>query len=130
MLQLQILSGKLAGRKILVRQFPFRVGRIDSMDLVCSDPGVWDEHFQIDYGKGVGWEISSLADAGTLVGTELLSESVRLLNGQVITAGALRIKFNLADPALRPFQWRERLTWVAIVLLLAGEVALMFLLPR
>jgi len=128
-IQLQILSGKLAGRDIVARQFPFLVGRAAESDLRLEDGGVWERHLQIAFASGVGFEFATQEAALTLVNGEQVSGGV-LRNGDLIELGAVRIRFWLARSGQRSLRWREALTWVSLFGLLAVQLLLIYWLLR
>ena len=82
MIQFQILSGKLAGRDIEVRQFPFVIGRAGSADLRLEDAGVWEQHLQIRFKRGDGFEFVSQDSALTLVNSAEVAGGI-LRNGDL-----------------------------------------------
>ena len=47
MIQLKILSGKMAGTVTVARRFPFRVGRSPAANLRIEEPGIWDDHLTL-----------------------------------------------------------------------------------
>ena len=47
MIQLKILTGKMAGTEGLARHFPLRIGRAASSGFRVDDDGVWDSHLEI-----------------------------------------------------------------------------------
>lgn len=115
MLQLQILSGKQAGLLWDARRFPVRVGRAAGNDLQIEEDGVWDEHLQVELKTGDGFILT--AHPGALVSVNQTPvETVRLRNGDIITAGSVRIAFRLSQTTQRGLKLREAFIW----LLLAG----------
>ncbi len=115
MFQLQILSGKQAGLLWDARRFPVRVGRAAGNDLQIEEDGVWDEHLQVELKTGDGFILT--AHPGALVSVNQTPvETVRLRNGDIITAGSVRIAFRLSQTTQRGLKLREAFIW----LLLAG----------
>jgi len=49
MVQLKVMSGKMAGTVKKARRFPVRIGRSPSSDLPLDDSGVWDQHLRIEF---------------------------------------------------------------------------------
>jgi pSer/pThr/pTyr-binding forkhead associated (FHA) protein len=123
MVQLHILSGKLAGENIFVRRFPFRVGRAAGNELVLDDDGVWENHLAIGFEKHEGFTLQTSGDAFAAVNSEQ-KNSARLRNGDVISFGSAKIQFWLAAPELRGLRAKELAVW----LLLAGVTAFQVLL--
>lgn len=121
MIRLQILSGKQAGQLVLARRFPFRVGRANGADLQSAEPGVWDEHFRIDYRAGEGFSLIPAASSRTLLNARTIDTPEHLANGAEITAGSLRLRLMLADPPPRDLVLREAMTWIVLALVAALE---------
>jgi pSer/pThr/pTyr-binding forkhead associated (FHA) protein len=126
MIQLHVLSGRLAGDNICVRQFPFHIGRAPGNDLMLDEAGVWDRHLALTFHKGEGFTLTTEGGAFAAVNEEPQS-AARLRNGDIISFGPAKIQFWLAAPQQRGLRLRELCVW----LLLAGVTALqMFLLYR
>jgi hypothetical protein len=128
-IQLQIVSGKLAGRDIVVRQFPFLVGRAAESDLRLEEGGIWDRHLQIAFKRGQGFEFSTQDAALALVNGEQVTGGV-LRNGDLIELGAVQLRFWLARSEQRSLRWREALTWISLFSWLAIQLALIYWLLR
>jgi predicted component of type VI protein secretion system len=110
MLQFQILSGKSAGLLWDARRFPVRVGRAPANDLPLEDDGVWNEHFQVALQSGEGFLLS--AQPGAIVAiNQSPATTHRLRNGDIITAGCVRLRFHLGDPRQRGLQLQEWIAW-------------------
>lgn len=130
MVRLQILSGKQAGQNILVRRFPFRIGRSSEADLCLADAGIWDDHGRIEYRAAAGFFLTGAADARTLVDGAPLEKECRLANACEISIGAARLRFTVADPSPRQLGPREAVTWLFLAAVLAGQAWLIWWLPR
>lgn len=126
MIQLQILAGKLAGSDVAVRQFPFVVGRRAEGGLQLDDEGVWDTHFQIDYTPAEGFTVKRLAKAMLLLNGEVAPDLAKLRNGDVLEAGAARLRFWLAPTRQKTMRIREMLTWASLILLFLVQIALIY----
>ena len=63
MIQLKILSGKMAGTETVARRFPFRIGRSQSADLRLEEDGVWDEHLELAFDAATGFVLTAHQDA-------------------------------------------------------------------
>jgi len=125
MIQLRILSGKLAGENIFVRQFPFHIGRAPQNELCLEDDGVWDNHLAIGFEKQEGFMLTTAPDAFTAVNEQpQQNTNTRLRNGDVISFGSAKIQFWLAPAKLRGLLLREAFVW----LLLAGLTLFQILL--
>ena len=80
MIQLRVLSGKMAGETIFVRRFPFRIGRAPHNELRLDDDGVWDEHLNLAFQKKAGF---------TLVGLSIVLVIVGLLIGGILVGKSM-----------------------------------------
>ena len=129
MIQLHILSGQQAGRDIVVRRFPFVIGRAADAGLPLDEPGVWDRHLQIEFQRGAGFTLTAQTDALALVNGER-AESGLLRNGDLIELGSAQLRFWLARSEQKSLVPREALTWAALFALFAAQVALIHWLLR
>ncbi len=123
MIQLKILSGQTAGDTLVVRRFPFRIGRAPENDLRLEAPGVWDQHLTLEFDPSAGFRLHAAPDACATINAEP-EQSARLRNGDVIAFGSAKIQFWLAAPLQRGLRLREFSVW----LLLAGITAFQFFL--
>jgi pSer/pThr/pTyr-binding forkhead associated (FHA) protein len=123
MIQLKILSGKMAGNLQVIRRFPFRIGRAAGNDLTMDDAGVWDNHLTVEFQKNSGFHLQTAADAFTAINAEPV-QSARLRNGDVISFGSAKIQFWIAPPHQRGLRARELAFW----LLLAAVTTFQFFL--
>lgn len=130
MIRLQILSGKQAGQVILVRRFPFCIGRSAEAGLSLADSGVWDDHCRIEHRGGSGFILVGAPESRTLINDEPAAGEQHLVNSAEITLGAVRLRFSLADPTRRRLAIREAITWIFLAAILAGQVWLITWLPR
>jgi pSer/pThr/pTyr-binding forkhead associated (FHA) protein len=126
--QLQLLSGQRSGAVFHFSHFPIRAGRGSDLELPLDEPGVWRRHFLIDWrAKGLVLEVEpqallSIQDAPV--------QSALLRNGDIITVGALKIRFSLSPVRQSSLALREWLTWMALAALCLGQVALVYWLIR
>ncbi len=129
MVQLNILSGKMAGTSWSTRRFPVRIGRAPDDDLQIAESGVWDGHIQVELKKAEGFVLRSRPDAPASVNGEPAKETL-LRNGDVIQIGSAKIQFWLSETRQRGLRVREWLTWMGITLICLGQVALIYWLLR
>ena len=129
MIQFQILSGKQAGNDIIVRRFPFVIGRGSDAGLPMDDPGVWDRHLQIEFQRDNGFIFTVQPNALALINGDQ-AEAGTLRNGDLIELGSARLRFWLARSTQKTLRIREALTWLALVALFAGQIALIYWLLR
>jgi predicted component of type VI protein secretion system len=126
--QLQLLSGTRSGAVFRFTQFPIRAGREPGLDLTLEDAGVWQRHFQIDWREeGLVLQVEPQALL-SVNGAPVQSATLR--NGDVITLGALRIRLGLSPVRQSSLALREWLTWLGLVALCLGQVALVYWLIR
>ncbi len=128
MVQLQIQSGNRTGAMFQTARFPIRAGRSPECDLALDDAGVWPRHFQIDWQReGLILEVEP--DALLSLNDSPVRRAV-LRNGDVLTLGAVRIRFSFSPVRPSSLAAREGLTWIALGALCLGQVALIYaLLP-
>lgn len=129
MVQLKILSGKMAGTVWTARRFPVRVGRAASADLRLEEDGVWDQHIVLQFRRTEGFVVTAQADALAAVNGEPVQEAA-LRNGDSIELGALKLQFWLSETSQSGLGLRETLTWLGIVLVCLGQVALIYWLLK
>ena len=129
MIQLCILSGKLAGETIFVRQFPFRVGRAPENELCLEDDGIWDNHLAIWFEKQDGFVLTASPDAFTTVKDQPQKE-IRLRNGDMLSFGSAKVQFWLAPAKLRGLRLREAFLWVLLAGLTLFQVLLLLKLRQ
>jgi pSer/pThr/pTyr-binding forkhead associated (FHA) protein len=129
MIQLRILSGRMAGDTQVVRHFPFRIGRAAENDLVLDDSGVWDNHLTVTFQKREGFLMQTAADAFAAINEEPKS-SARLRNGDVISFGSAKIQFWLAPPRQRTLRIRELYVWFLLAAVTAFQFVLIYRLLR
>ena len=124
MIQVKILSGKMAGTEVVARRLPFRVGRSAMADLRIEDAGVWDEHLTFSLSDG---RLGAAVQAGALatVNGETLA-GAPLRNGDVIQIGAAQMAIVLAPTRQRSFRGREALVWIGLALLSLSQVGLIY----
>lgn len=129
MVQINVLSGRLAGETVFVRQFPFRIGRAAGNGLVLGDAGVWDSHLAIGFEKAEGFTLQTAGDAFAAVNEEP-KNSVRLRNGDVISFGSAKIQFWLAAPVQRSLLLDELSVWLLIAGVTAFQIFLIYRLLK
>ena len=124
MIQLKILSGKIAGTVVVARHFPFKVGRSAVANLRIEDVGIWDEHLTFFLSDG---RLEAAVQAGALatVNGETLA-GAPLRNGDVIQIGAAQMAVGLTATRQRSFRGREALVWIGLALLSLSQVGLIY----
>ncbi len=127
MVQLNVLSGKLAGRIVRARRFPFRVGRAAASDLRLESDGVWDQHLTLDCRLADGFVVDSGSDALTRLNGERVQRAT-LRNGDILEIGCEKVQFWLSAPRQRGLALRECLTWLGLVLVVASEGLIMWVM--
>lgn len=127
MIQLKILSGKMAGTETVARRFPFKIGRSASADLRLEEDGVWDQHLELAFVASTGFVLTTHPDALAAINGHPFREAV-LRNGDELAIGALRIRFWLGQTTQASLRLREWLTWAAFALITAGQLVLIYYL--
>jgi pSer/pThr/pTyr-binding forkhead associated (FHA) protein len=125
MVQLRILSGKMAGDLQVVRRFPFRIGRAADNDLRLDEAGVWDNHLTLEFQKKEGFILHTAPEAFAAV-NEQPQVSARLRNGDLISFGSAKIQFWLAPASRRSLSPREVFVWSILVAVTAAQIALVY----
>jgi pSer/pThr/pTyr-binding forkhead associated (FHA) protein len=129
MVQLRILSGKMAGDLQVVRRFPFGIGRAADNDLCLDDPGIWDYHFMVDLRSEDGFRLQTFDEAFATVNDQPQS-SARLRNGDIISFGSAKIQFWLAAPVQRTLWSREAFVWALVAGVTAVQGGLIYWLVK
>jgi Inner membrane component of T3SS, cytoplasmic domain len=129
MVQLRILSGKLAGENIFVRRFPFRIGRAGQNELALEDAGVWDEHLKIHFQKKEGFILETNADAFAAI-NDSPQKTTRLRNGDMISFGSAKIQFWLAPPKQSNLALAELSIWLLLGILTAVQIFILLKLRK
>jgi len=125
MIQLKILSGKMAGTETVARRFPFKIGRSAAADLRLEEDGVWDQHLELAFVASTGFVLKAHPDALAAINGHPFREAV-LRNGDELSIGALRIRFWLGATTQASLALREWLTWAAFALITAGQLVLIY----
>lgn len=125
MVDLQILSGKQAGTRVVARRFPVRIGRSTANDLPLEENGVWDEHLELSLDPAQGFVLTAQPNALVSVNRETV-QTTRLRNGDTIEIGPVQIRFWLAATRQRGLRFREWFVWLVIAAISLGQVALVY----
>jgi hypothetical protein len=125
MVQLNVLSGRQAGRQMVVRHFPFRIGRAVENELPLDDDGVWDRHLTLGLERGKGFTFAAVSNALASVNDELQQTAV-LRNGDVVTLGSVKIQFWLAAARQRSWRAGEVFVWLLVAAVTAGQFVLIY----
>jgi pSer/pThr/pTyr-binding forkhead associated (FHA) protein len=127
MVQLKVLSGKMAGGNVVARRFPVHIGRAPTNQVRLDDPGVWDSHARLTLHKREGYFIEAEPNALlTVNGTP--AQITVLRNGDEIGLGSARLQFWLAETTSRGLKGREMFTWFLITVISLTQVALVYYL--
>ena len=129
MIQLRILSGKMAGDSQVVRRFPFRIGRAAENDLILDEPGVWDRHLTLEFQKKEGFILNTAPETFVAINDESQT-SARLHNGDIVSFGSAKLQFWLAAPRQRGLLFRELCVWLLLVTVTAFQFALIYRLLK
>ena len=129
MVQLRILSGKLAGDVHTVRRFPFHIGRAAGNELTLDGEGIWDNHLILEVEKNEGFTIKTVSNAFVAVNEQPLA-SARLRNGDIISFGSAKIQFWLAVPRQHGLQLREMSVWFLLAAVTGFQFFLIYRLQK
>lgn len=129
MVQLRILSGKMAGEIKFVRHFPFQIGRSAENNLCLDEAGVWDKHLTLGFQKKEGFTLEVAPDTFVAV-NEQPQKSARLRNGDILSFGSAKIQFWLAPAQLRGLRAREAFVWLLLIAVTVAQLALVYALLK
>ena len=129
MIQLRILSGQTAGDTLVVRRFPFYIGRTAENDLRLEALGVWDRHLTLEFQKSEGFTLRTAPEAFAAVNGQPLA-AARLRNGDIISFGSAKIQFWLAAPRQRGLHLRELSVWLLLTAVTAFQFILIYRLLK
>jgi pSer/pThr/pTyr-binding forkhead associated (FHA) protein len=129
MVQLRILSGKMAGDLQVIRRFPFFIGRSVENNLCLDEPGIWDKHLTLEFQKKEGFTLETAPDALATVNGQP-QKSARLRNGDIISFGSAKIQFWLAPAPLRGLRLREMIVWALLAAVTTAQIILIYWLVR
>ena len=129
MVQLEILSGNKAGTAWVARRFPVRINRSPTADVRLEEAGVWDEHLTLGFDRDTGFTLNVAPQALAAVNGQPVQQAT-LRNGDWIELGSAKIRFWLGETRQQSLRVREWLTWVALVAITGGQIALIYWLLR
>jgi hypothetical protein len=116
MIEFHVLSGRRAGTVITLQQPDCLVGRARTADVQLDDPGVWDQHLEIQTHPAGGIFAHVLPPALAALNSQPFSQA-RLRNGDVLSLGEANLRFWIRRPQQRSLLWREIVTWAVLGLL-------------
>lgn len=129
MVQLDIVSGKMAGTAWLARHFPVRIGRSPEADLRLEDDGVWDQHLELSLDRAEGFILQVQSPAVAAVNDEPFHRA-QLRNGDAIALGSARLRFWLRPVRQSRLGIRETVVWLTLAGVFAGQLLLLNWLGR
>jgi len=130
MIQLNVLSGKMAGNQTVVRRFPFRIGRTAQNDLQLDDDGIWDTHLTLElHQDNERFNVAVAPNALAAVNNQSV-ETAPLRNGDIISFGSVKIQFWLAAIQQRGLRLRELFVWTLMILVTLTQFVLVYWLLK
>jgi len=129
MIELEVLSGKLAGKVYFARQFPFVIGRSQTADLSSDDQGLWDQHAEIEFVPGEGFVLTVCPGATATVNDQTITHT-RLRPGDTVQCGTIKFRLWLSPPRQARYRATEVTVWGLLLLTFAVQVLLINLLAR
>lgn len=130
MVQLDIVSGKQAGTRVVARRFPFSMGRSKTDDLQLTEPGIWDNHCTIDLAReSNAFEVECNDKASIIINGEIATGQL-LRNGDLLELGSVKIRFGLTPPEQHSLVSREISTWIGLGLLCLVQIAIFYWLTQ
>lgn len=127
MIQLSVLSGKMAGSTYAARHFPFKVGRDADSDLQTDAHGVWAGHLSFFFVPRKGIRMQCAQGASAIVNGTTVTDAF-LRNGDTIDVGALKFRFWMGETQCRSQRWREWMTWLMWAAMVIAEVLIIYAL--
>ena len=126
MIQLHVLSGKMAGSRVAASRFPFRIGRAPQNDLPLEDDGIWDQHATLEFQKKEGFRLATAPEAIATVNSKPAADAL-LRNGDIVTLGSAKLQFWIAPARQRGLRLRENLVWALLLLVALSEFLLIYM---
>jgi predicted component of type VI protein secretion system len=126
-IQLDVISGKSAGRSLVRQRLPVVVGRDTGVDLQLDEPGIWGRHLEVALGPDGTFVARPQSPGIAWVNGEPAAET-RLRNGDLIELGPAKLRFSLSATRQVSFRAREFFTWTAVGLLCLAQVLVIYLL--
>jgi len=124
MVRLRVLAGSSAGLCFDAAQLPIRVGRGSGHDLTLDEPGVWPGHCLITREQN---DLLIQAGPEALVSVnDAPVQQTLLRNGDIISLGAVKLRFGFVPVRQRPLRGRECLIWMALAGLVACEIGVAY----
>lgn len=122
MIELQLLSGKMAGKHVPARRFPFSIGRSENADLRLDEAGVWPAHARMKCDADGGL-VLEVVDGSVQVNGQPVTLH-RLKSGDVIRVGTVELRFAIAPARQKRLLLHELAQWAV----LAGTVVVQLFL--
>jgi hypothetical protein len=122
-IRLERVDGIAAGDPIEARRFPFTLGQAKSCDFQIVAKGVWDTHLILDNAGEKGITATPISDALIMINGVSQGKTVRLKHGDLLGLGAAKLRFWLAPLGQTDRSVSEALIWIALLLLVLGQVA-------
>lgn len=129
MVQLNILSGRKAGRQTVARHFPFHIGRAAGNELQLDDDGVWDRHLTLGFQREAGFTLTTVSNALASINSQPAQTAV-LRNGDLITLGSVQLQFWLGAARQRGLRVGEFFVWALVVAVTCAQFGLIYWLIR
>ena len=114
----------MAGDNLVVRHFPFSIGRAAGNDYCLDDDGVWNQHLTVNFQSGEGFTLQTVSTALAAI-NEQPQTSARLRNGDIISFGAAKIQFWLAPVEQKSQRLREICLWLLLAAVTISQIALL-----
>lgn len=130
MIQLRVLNGRRAGTEYLARDFPVTVGRASGNTVRLAEPGIWDQHLEIQLTETRSFLLSKHDEASATLNDEPLTDEARpVRNGDRIGLGELQLQFSLSPTSQRNPKILETFFWATLVLIALTQVVVIYFLP-
>ena len=98
-IQIHLLAGPQAGRRLVIRDSPITIGRDPSCDLVINEPAVSRRQLRLEQSDDGQWWIVNESDQGTSLGWRRITNQPRAVTGKqkLSVAGVALVEISLVD---------------------------------
>jgi hypothetical protein len=129
MFSLTVVNGKQQGQSIQLTKYPFVIGKNQEAQMRLPDVGVWDDHLAIELILGESPTIKRLGEGSININSEPIENST-LRNGDLITIGAAKLRFNSVPAKRKSLLFQNGASWAAMALVVILEIFLVILLKQ
>ena len=126
MIELRILNGKMAGRTLTARHFPFRIGRAPDCQLRLLEDGIWDNHLEFIRTPEGKIKIRAGAGAVAINGTPQTEAFLKI--GDTLRIANIEIECWYSFMKQYDMNWLNYALWIGGLLLMMLQIFLLCIL--